>query len=68
MANTVQDECFTGNAAKSGALRLNDLHVASKRRDLTELVFGNGDAHLAAWRDQDVHGEDSLVNAVYAYS
>jgi hypothetical protein len=68
VADAVQDEGFPGDAAKRGALRLNDLHVASERRDPAELVFRYGDAHLAARSDEDVHREASLVYTVYAYS
>lgn len=56
VADTVQDEGFPGNSAKRGALRLHDLHVSSERRDLAELVFGHGNAHLATRSDEDVHG------------
>jgi len=62
MADAVQDEGFAGNAAKGGTLRLNDLHVAFERRELAELVFRHGNAHLAARSDQDVHGKSSLEN------
>lgn len=66
--DAVQNEGFPGNAAEGGALRLNDLHVAFERRDLAELVFRYGDAHLAAPSDKDVHRKASLVDTVYAYS
>jgi hypothetical protein len=68
VADAVQDEGFPDNAAEGEALRLNDLHVAFERRDLAELVFRYGDAHLAARSDKDVHGKASLVGTVYAYS
>lgn len=68
VADAVQNEGFPGNAAEGGALRLNDLHVAFEGRELAELVFRYGDAHLAARSDKDVHGNASLSDTVYAYS
>lgn len=68
MADAVQDEGLPGNAAKGGALGLNDLHVAFERRELAELAFRHGDAHLAARSDEHVHGTASPAETVYTYS
>ncbi|MBD8597455.1 hypothetical protein [Pseudomonas sp. CFBP 8772] len=43
-----------GNATRRRALRFHDLHVAFKRRDLAELISREGNAHLAAWSDQNM--------------